>query len=115
MQKLASEVADKVREIEDIRQELIQIKEAVNDAFTAAKQAVALLSVGNRLCEECKMAFAIEAYEEACRLIRVDPCIEYHLGLAHSDSYDDDGQSPFYGFGRVSVRRALEEAANRKG
>lgn len=29
--------------------------------------------------------------------------------------YDANGHSPFYGFGRVNVRRALEEAARREG
>lgn len=78
VQKLQAEMAKKVQEIEDIR-------ESITDEFTAAKQAVVLLSLGCRLYEERKVDFAIEAFEEARRLVRDDPRIEYHLGRAYSD------------------------------
>lgn len=78
VQELQAEMAKKVQEIEDIR-------ESVTDEFTAAKQAVVLLSLGCRLFEERKVDFAIEALEEARRLVRDDARIEYHLGCAYSD------------------------------
>lgn len=86
MQKLASAMADKVREIKAIQEELTQIKESVTADFNAAKQAIVLLGMGNRLFNAGKRDQAIDIYKEARRLQPDDAQINYRLGRAYSNA-----------------------------
>jgi tetratricopeptide (TPR) repeat protein len=85
-QNLASEMTAHVQEIKTLREELTQIKESVTAEFTAAKQALVLLGMGNRLFNAGKRDQAIDIYGEARRLQPDDAQINYRLGRAYSNA-----------------------------
>jgi len=89
-QRLRTDMTQKVQEIETVRQELDDLKQEVSEEFTAAKQALVLLGVGNRFYNEGKRERAIELYEEARRLQPDDPHINYYLGRTYSNAADFD-------------------------
>ena len=86
VQALQAEMTAKVKEIESIRNELNEIKAAVTEEFTAAKQAMVLLGMANRLFYANKRDEAIDVYLEAQRLQPDDSTINYRLGRAYSNA-----------------------------
>ena len=93
VQSLEAALAERVQEINGIREKLARFRKQVRQDFDQARQALVLTEFANQLFNQGqeKRQQAIDAYEQARRLQPDDAEINYRLGNAYGEAgrYED--------------------------